>query len=1039
MSALHDNKPSIMDIFVKRPVLSIVLSLVIILAGVNAAQKISVQQYPRIESASLVIDTVYTGASAEVVKGYVTEPIERVTSTIPGVDYVDSVTTSGLSKVTAWLELNHSTTAALAELTTKLDQIKFELPGGVEDPSIQIVRADSPYAVFYLDVESGDLPRSEVSDYLIRNVVPSMNDINGVQKVTLEGGRNPAMRIWLDTDKLAVYDIGASDVFAALQANNTIATLGYSENARQRIDLLANTNLNSVSDFENLVIRESAGRQLRLGAVADIEIDEAEGLVTARLDEKNTVFLAVWALPGANEINIGDALYKKLDEINTILPNGMNIKIGYDGTLYMRDSIKEIFTTLGETVLLVGIVVVAMMGSFRTALVPLVTIPISILGAIAVISILGFSLNLLTILAIVLSVGLVVDDAIVVVENVARHMREGKPRLKAALISSRQLLVPVIAMTLTLAAVYAPIGFLSGLTGFLFREFAFTLAIAVLISGIVAVTLSPIMSAYVNPEGGKEGRLTAKVNAQFDALQAFYVRVLDRMFAWRQQVFFVAIVFTLLSVPFYLLSQKELAPIEDQSAIQVVVEAPPESSQAYTANAMNDTAAVMNATEGGKFTWQIITAAAGFGGVELVPFEEREHSVHDLLFDLYGRLGSVTGLTLFPILPASLPTAGQFDVEFVVRASDDPITMKQYADEIIARATQSGNFLFVNTDLKIDLPQAELSIDRELVADLGLNLQSVNDQLSVLTSANFANYFNKDGKSYRVIPIVGDAERVNPEDIMSMKVRNDSGELIPVSAFATLSTFTSPRVLGSFNQQNSFRILAGMLPHVTKEQGLSLVEDIAAEVLPQNYSVDYAGESRQLRKEGNTMVGVLFVSLVVVYFLLAVQFNSFRDPLVVILGCVPLALSGALMLPFVSLTTVNIYSQIGLITLIGLIAKNGILVVEFANQLQLEGQNKLDAVKNSAATRLRPILMTTAATVLGHFPLVLVTGAGAEARNSIGIILVAGMVIGTLFTLVVLPLLYEMLAKDHSIELVNIEDNSLDTIDAQVIREPSTA
>lgn len=1021
MSGLHENKPSVMDIFVKRPVLSIVLSLVIILAGLNAAQKISVQQYPKIESASLVIDTVYTGASAEVVKGYVTEPIERVTSTIPGVDYVDSVTTSGLSKVTAWLELNHSTTSALAELTTKLDQIKFELPNGVEDPSIQIVRADSPYAVFYLDVESGQLPRSEVSDYLIRNVVPSMNDIKGVQKVTLEGGRNPAMRIWLDSDKLAVYDLSAADVFAALQANNTIATLGYSENARQRIDLLANTNLNSVADFENLVIRETAGRQLRLGAVANIEIGEAEGLVTARLDQKNTVFLAVWALPGANEIDIGDALYKKLDEINAILPNGMNIQIGYDGTLYMRDSIKEIFTTLGETVLLVGIVVVAMMGSFRTALVPLVTIPISILGAIAVISVLGFSLNLLTILAIVLSVGLVVDDAIVVVENVARHMREGKPRLQAALISSRQLLVPVIAMTLTLAAVYAPIGFLSGLTGFLFREFAFTLAIAVLISGLVAITLSPIMSAYVNPEGGKEGRLTSMVNGQFDRLQAFYVRVLDKVFAWRPQIFFIAIVFTLLSVPFYMFSQKELAPIEDQSSIQVVVEAPPESSQAYTADAMNDTAAVMNATEGGKFTWQIITAAAGFGGVELQPYEEREKSVHDLLFDLYARLGSVTGLSLFPILPASLPTAGQFDVEFVVRANDDPFVMKQYADEIMEKATQSGNFLFVNTDLKIDLPQAELAIDRELVADLGLDLQSVNDQLSVLTSANFANYFNKSGKSYRVIPIVGDAERFNPENVMSMKVRNDSGELVPVSAFAELKTFTSPRVLGSFNQQNSFRIMAGMLPHVTKEQGLSLVEDIAADVLPKKYSVDYAGESRQLRKEGNTMVGVLFVSLVVVYFLLAVQFNSFRDPLVVILGCVPLALAGALMLPFVSLTTVNIYSQIGLITLIGLIAKNGILVVEFANQLQLEGQNKLQAVKNSAATRLRPILMTTAATVLGHFPLVLVTGAGAEARNSIGIILVAGMVIGTFFTLIVLPLLYEMLAKDHSAELVDIE------------------
>ena len=1013
MSMPNDNKPSIMDAFVTRPVLAIVLSVLILLAGLNAANNISVQQYPKIKSASLVINTVYTGASAEVVKGYVTEPIERVTSTVPGVDYVDSVTTAGLSKVTAWLELNHDTTDALADLTTKLNQIKFELPTGAEDPAIDIVRADSPYAVFYLDVEAQNESRSEVSDYLIRNVVPLLNDIKGVQKVTLEGGRNPAMRILLNPKKLAVYGLSASDVFSALQSNNTIATLGYSENNRQRIDLMANTNLASVSDFERLIIRDDAGSQLTLSDVADVTLGEAEGIVTARLDDRVTVFLAVWALPGANEIDIGDALYKKLDALNATLPDGMHITTGYDGTLYMRDSIKEIFTTLIETVLLVGIVILLMMGSFRTALVPLVTIPISVLGAIAVISAIGFSLNLLTILAIVLSVGLVVDDAIVVVENVARHMREGKPRLKAALISSRQLLVPVIAMTLTLAAVYAPIGFLTGLTGFLFREFAFTLAIAVLISGVVAVTLSPIMSAYVNPEGGKEGPFTRRVNDYFDKLQQAYRRALSHCFQWRAQITVIAIVFSLLSVPFYLFSQKELAPTEDQSSINVVVEAPPESSQAYTSEKMNDTVAVLNATEGAKFTWQILTSSAGFGGVELAPFEEREQSVHDMIYDLYGRLGSVTGLTLFPVLPASLPTAGQFDVEVVFRTTDDPVTMKEYADEIIRQANASGSYMFVNTDLKIDLPQAQLNINKAQLADLGLTVQDVNNQLSVLMSTNFVNYFNKEGKAYRVIPIVNDHSRYNPEAVLDMKIRTDAGTLVPVSSFATLNTFTSPRVLGSFNQQSSFRILAGVLPHITKEQGLSTIETIARDVLPASYSVDYAGESRQLRKEGNTMLGVLGVALIIVYFLLTIQFNSFRDPLVVLLGCAPLALAGALMLPFVSLTTINIYSQIGLVTLIGLIAKNGILIVEFANQLQLSGSNKLDAVKEAAATRLRPILMTTGATVLGHFPLVLVTGAGAEARNSIGIILVAGMLIGTFFTLIVLPLLYEKLASNH--------------------------
>lgn len=1013
MSALHENKKSFMDIFVNRPVLAIVISLVIVLAGLTSATNISVQQFPKIESASLEITTNYVGAAPDVVKGYVTEPIERVASTVPGVDYVDSVTTSGSSKVTAWLQLNHDTTSALAEMTTKLGQIRFELPADAEDPSIQVRRADAPYAVFYLDVSSPELTMERTTDYINRNIIPALSDLPGVQKVTADGGRNPAMRVWIDTQKLSVYGLSASDVINALRANNTIATLGYSENARQRIDIMANTSLSSEQDFENLIVTEIDGALIRLSDVADVRLGEEEGTVTERFDDRDTVFLAVWALPGANEIAIGDALYERMDKLNASLPYGLKINIGYDATLYMRDAIKEIFTTLVETVLLVGIVVVAMMGSFRTAMVPLITIPISILGAIAVMSMMGFSLNLLTILAIVLSVGLVVDDAIVVVENVARHMREGKSRLSAALISSRQLLIPVIAMTLTLAAVYAPIGFLSGLTGFLFREFAFTLAVAVLISGLVAITLSPIMSAYVSPEGGKEGKLTKKVNSGFDRLQKFYGNILDKVFTYKAQVIFVAIMFSLLTLPFYMFSQKELAPVEDQGTIQIVIEAPPESNLNYTSESMNEVVEVMKTTDGAKFVWQILFKSAGFGGVELEDYKDREKSVHESITELYGKLGGVSDLSLLPILPAALPTAGQFDVEMVVRANDDYNTMKAYADRILGQAYQTGSFLFVDTDLKIDMPQAELEINKELVADLGLNLADINAQLSVLMSTNYVNRFNQDGKAYRVVPIVGGEERLNPESILDMQVRTNSGDLIPVSTFAEIKTLTTPRVLGSFNQQKSFRIFGGVLPHVTKEQALASLEQIAGDMLPPNYSIDYAGESRQLRKEGNTMMAVLLVSLVVVYFVLTIQFNSFRDPLVVLLGCVPLALSGALMLPFVQLTTVNIYSQIGLITLIGLIAKNGILIVEFANHMQLLGLSKLEAVKSAATTRLRPVLMTTAATVLGHFPLVLVTGAGAESRNSIGIILVAGMLIGTFFTLIVLPLLYTWFAKDH--------------------------
>lgn len=1007
------HKANVMDIFVQRPVLAIVLSAIIILAGIGAARSIPILQFPQMESASLQVSTSYIGASSDVVQGFVTEPIERVMSTIPGVDYVDSTTLAGMSTVTAWLKLNENSTDALAEATARLSQIRSELPAGAEDPAVSVTRADSPNALFYLDVFSEEMSRAQISDYLSRNVNPILSSINGVQKVTLEGGRNPAMRIWIDPIKLASFDLGADDIMTALQANNIIATMGNSENARQRINLLANTTLREVADFEKIVVSRKGDTLLRLNDIATVEMGEEEGEVNARFTKRNTTFVAVWPMPGANEIEIGDAVYKTLDEINPTLPADMRIDHGYDGTIYMRNSLKEIFTTLIETVVLVGIVVVALMGSFRTALVPLVTIPISILGAIAAMSLLGFSLNLLTVLAIVLSVGLVVDDAIVVVENVARYMREGMSRTQAALISSRQLLVPVIAMTLTLAAVYAPIGFLSGLTGLLFREFAFTLAVAVLISGIVAITLSPIMSAYVSPEGGKEGRLTVWVNQRFERLQDAYHKFLGGVFNWRPQVLFAAIFIALLSVPFYLLSQQELAPVEDQSGILVILESPPESSIDYTVREMDQVVDKLMSLESAEGVWQILRAPGGFSGVVLGPSNERELSVQEMLPQLFGELSSIAGMRALPILESALPTAGQFDVEMVVQGPDDYSTMRNYVDQLLGAGFASGKFMFVDSDLKVDLPQMKLKLNRERIADLGMDVNNISQQLSVLMSGNFVNRFDADGKAYRVIPRVKDDARDNAEQILNLRIRTPDGELLPLSTVATLEQEVAPRALGKFNQQKSFRIMGGVIPGFTKEQGLAALEQAAAEILPESYSIDYAGESRQLRQEGNTLIGVLLVALVVVYLVLTVQFNSFRDPLVVLLGSVPLALAGALMLPFISLTSVNIYSQIGLITLVGLIAKNGILIVEFANHLQEQGFNKLDAVKQAATTRLRPVLMTTAATVLGHFPLVLVTGPGAEARNSIGIILVGGMVIGTLFTLVVLPVIYQLLAEDR--------------------------
>jgi len=1011
---MNDSKPSVMDIFVRRPVVAIVLSIIICIAGIWSASKIPVLQFPKIESASLVIDTYYIGASADVVQGFITEPIERVAATVPGVEYVDSTSTSGSSKVTAWLKLNENSTLALAELTARLGQIRYELPSGSQDPVVSVSRADRPFAVFYLNVHANGNDLSRITDYLTRQVNPILNSIEGVQRVGIEGARTPAMRVWLNAQALTTFNLSASDVYQALQSNNTIATMGYVENNRQKIDIVANTQLRNVAEFEQLVVTEIDGANIYLKDIATIELAAEDSNVTARLNENDAVYISVWPLPGANEIAIGDRLYKKVAELNETLPQGLSIDFAYDGTLYMRDALKEIFTTLIETVILVGLVVLLLMGSFRSAIVPLITIPISILGAIAAMAMMGFSLNLLTVLAIVLSVGLVVDDAIVVVENVARLMREGMSKVDAALISSRQLLVPIISMTLTLAAVYAPIGFLSGLTGVLFKEFAFTLAIAVIISGIVAITLSPIMSAYVSPKGGQEGWLTQKVNHLFDKVQRAYGKLLTHIFNWKGQVFLIAFVVSLLAVPFYLFSQKELAPVEDQAGVMFVIQSPPDSSLTYNVAQMGPVVESLKEVEGGKQIWQIIFGSGGFGGLELVNTDERDFSAQEILPQIYGKLAQIPGLNMLPILPASLPSSGQFEIEMVVKSSAPFSEMKQYADQLVGAAFGSGQFIYADTDLKIDLPQVELKINRQKVADLGISIAEVSQQLGILLSNNFVNRFDDNGKAYRVIPIVSDDVRTKTEAILSLNIKLPTGELMPISAVADLEWKTVPRQLGTFAQQNAFRVYGAVAPGSSKEAALSTLEKTASEILPLGYSIDYAGESRQLRQEGNTLIMVLAISLLIVFLVLAIQFNSFRDPLVVLLGCVPLALSGALLIPYVELTTINIYSQIGLITLIGLIAKNGILIVEFANHAQEQGANKLAAVTEAATTRLRPILMTTAATILGHFPLVLVTGAGAEARNSIGIILVAGMFIGTLFTLFILPSFYLLLAEKRA-------------------------
>ncbi len=1025
----HQDRPRWNDIFVKRPVIAIVVSLLLLLAGLRSAIDIPVLQFPVIKSSSIQIMTPYPGATAESVQGFVTEPIERVANAIPGVDYVESTTTSGESIVTAWMKLNENSTDALAELSSGLSQIRLELPDGAEDPFIEVSRADSPYASFYLAVRVPETrPLGEVTDIVQRDIVPQLTSVPNVQRVENSGVR-PAMRIWLNAWKMAALNVTAHEVRDTLQSNNVISALGASESATQRITLKTDATARTAEDFQSMIIRSENGAEIRLGDVARIELGIEEMQMRSRYDQDIVVFLPIYAAPGASEIAVADALYDRIEEINKILPDDLELFMAFDISNYMRDSLREIVITLGETILLVGFVVVALMGSFRTALVPLMTIPISLLGAVAAMSVIGFSFNLLTVLAIVLSVGLVVDDAIVVVENVARNLRSGMSRYDAALTSSRRLLGPITAMTATLAVVYPPIGFLSGLSGVLFREFAFALGVAVLISGFVALTLSPILSAWVCPDQGHESATTRWVNRRFDRTADIYARVVDFSLKWRYQLITASVFFSLLSAPLYLFSLKELSPVEDQSSLGLVFESAPEASLAETLQGFYQVVSTLDDKPEPSYMWQIVTPTGGFGGQEFVPPGDRDRPVKDMVFEIYQSIKDSAIVSAIPFEEASLPSAGRFDVEVVITSSDSSENMLKVARSIVDEAQSSGNFLFVETDIKIDRVEAQFEIDKERLADLGMSLGDLSAQMGLMVSPAYITRFDERGRAYRVIPMLEDEQRDSPSALLDIPIKIPNGELVPFGSLVTLTRTTEPRALTRFQQKDGFKIYGAILPGTTKDQGLSMIESIAERTLPDGYVLDYLGESRELRSEGNTMTGVLGIATVLVFLVLAIQFNSFRDPLIILLGSIPLALFAALTITFLNFSTINIFSQVGLITLVGLVTKNAILIVDFANHERMAGVEKLDAIRNGAIARLRPVLMTTGATVLGHFPLVLVTGAGAEARNSIGAVLVFGMLIGTLFTLVILPAIYAVLAsnrdmtKDIATDSASAEDN----------------
>ncbi len=1036
---------NITDLFIRHPVLAVVVNLILVLVGLRCAMSLPVQQFPKLESTSITVTTVYFGASAETVRGFLTTPIERAVSSIAGIDYVESSSIAGISTVTLRLNLNHDSTKALAEVSARLQQVRSELPAEAEPPTIELVRADRPYASFYLSFTSDRFSLPALTDYLTRNVQPRLSILPGVQKVGIEAGQIPAMRIWISPQRLSELNLTPGDVFSALQRNNFLAAIGQVKSDSVQVDLLTNTDLRSVEEFEDLIVWQSPasvsgpGTIIRLADVARIEFASEEPIATAMYRGREAIYVSVWPLPGSNEIEVASRLREAMAKLQPDLPVHVDMELAYDGTMFMRKSLAEISKTLSETILIVGVVVFLFMGSVRTALVPLVAMPVSLIGAAIVMYLMGFSLNLLTLLAIVLAVGLVVDDAIVVVENVQRHLREGHGKIQSALIGSRELAGPIVAMTITLATVYAPIGFQGGLTGMLFREFAFTLAAAVVVSGVVAITLSPIMSAYLVPAGGREGAMTRLVNQIFDSVRRGYAGVLETVLSLRYSIAIATVLAGAAAVPMYMFSAKELAPVEDEGAISVVFSAAPDSTLQATSRWAGKLAEELQTIDETDYMWAVVTAGGGFGGLMTKDWSERDRNTQAMLPQVFGAAAQNPGLEAFPVLVPPLPGAGNYDVELLIK-SDLPVErQREIADEIVSRGREANQFLFVDTDLKIDLPQARVMVDRERLADLGLDQASAGRELGVLLGGGYVNRFNHFNRSYRVIPQLEATERQSTGALMDLKIRGQSGELVPVSTFATIEPETAPRTLSRFQQQSAVKIFAAVFPGITKEQGLRTLETIADDVIDSSASLDYSGESRQIRREGASMATTLAFALVLIYLVLAAQFHSFRDPLIVLLGSVPLAMTGVLTLTFLDLTTINIYSQVGLITLVGLVAKNGILIVEFANSLQERGATKRQAIVESAQTRLRPVLMTSAATVLGHLPLVFVVGAGAQARNSIGIVLVAGMAIGTVFTLFVVPALYLILAAQHrsnqdeweSMEAASMESSGVIGVAAQ--------
>jgi multidrug efflux pump len=1002
------------DIFIRRPVLASVVSLMILVLGLRSYSSLPVLQFPRTTNTVVTVMTTFYGADPDVIAGFITTPLENAIAQANGIDYMTSSSTPGVSTITVNLRLNYDGDKALTEISTKVSSVLNQLPPGSQQP-VFTVKVGQTIDAMYIGFNSDVLGANKITDYLIRVVQPKLQAVAGVQTAELLGSKVFALRAWLDPNKLTAYGLTGADVTQALAGNDYISGIGTTKGQMVQVSLTASTGVHSVDEFKNLIVKQTDSALVRLRDVATVVLGAEDYESEVGFDGKKAVYVGIQVAPAANLLDVIKGVHDVLPGIVSQLPQGLSGEIVYDSTEFVNSAIDEVVRSLLEALAIVTLVVFAFLGSVRSAVIPTIAIPLSLVGTLTIMLALGYSINLLTLLALVLAIGLVVDDAIIVVENVNRHLAAGMAPIPAAMVAARELGGPIIAMTVVLIAVYVPIGFQSGLTGALFAEFAFTLVGAVTVSGVIALTLSPMMSSRLLTSEARKSWLVGFVDRQFERLHRRYIFMLHGSLNYLSvTAVFAVIVFT--SAYFlYAGAKTELAPMEDQGIVVTSSISSPDSTLQQRLMYARQVFDIFAKHPETAHVFQLDVPGQNIGGDVYKPWDQRNLTTNKLQPMLQQELTQVAGARIVAFQPPPLPGSFGLPIQFVIQTTEPFERLNDVAHEFLDAAVKSGMFIFLDTDLKLDLPQAVVTIDREKTAQLGLKMSDVGGSLAAMLGGGYVNYFSLAGRSYKVIPQVQQRYRLNTQQLLDYNIRTAGGAVVPLATVATIATKTVPESLNHFQQLNSATIQGVAMPFVAAGDAIEFLQDLAAKTLPQGYSIDYAGLSRQYVQESSGFATTFGFALIVIFLALAALFESFRDPLIILVS-VPMSIAGALI--FISLgvggATLNIYTEVGLVTLMGLISKHGILIVEFANELQMQGKTKRDAIEIASGIRLRPILMTTAAMVLGVIPLITATGAGAVSRFNMGLVIASGLTVGTLFTLFVVPAVYLLIATDHS-------------------------